>query len=86
MRTDVIALGVLKPYMKVTYGFNRADVADALLTYEEKTSPVKILISRVPNRGLVLYAGELIKKAKKNKTITTCNGKPKSRYYKFVNQ
>lgn len=48
--------------MRVTYGFSRANVADALLNYETKLNPRKVIIIR--NKKHLLRAGALIKKAK----------------------
>jgi hypothetical protein len=76
----------LVPYMYTLYGFTRLAVVEALIAYEENQSPKRVIISGGITKSRYNRAGWLIKKAKKDKVITTTN--PiylRSRYYKFVN-
>jgi len=67
--------------MRVDYSFTRATVAEAIVKY------LYFPYFPVPDVRPchLLYAGKLIAKAKKERIIGTCNGKPNSRYYKFIN-
>ena len=83
MTPYIKSLVELKPYMIVTYGFNRMMVARALVKFEEKTSerPCIIIMSKWHSG----YAGMLIAKAKRDSSIVT-TFRTNGRYYKFTDR